>query len=100
MLSVSSTKHSFFQIPYILATKLPFTNGRIPAGLSHPKHHIKYYNVEDIATQKIYSQSLPNSGTEPWPAGNSIAFVEYECENAKLTCCVSCLLQHIEVYLS
>ncbi|KAL0582682.1 hypothetical protein ABG067_007346 [Albugo candida] len=77
-----------------------FTKNRIPVGLWPPKNHIKYHSLDDVAYDKIYSHFLSNSGTELWPAGNSIAFVEYECEASKQIDCVRCVLQHTEVYLS
>ncbi|CCI45553.1 unnamed protein product, partial [Albugo candida] len=77
-----------------------FTKNRIPVGLWPPKNHINYRNADGVASQRRYSHLLSNIGTELWPAVDTIAFVEYECENSKQIYCVSCLLQHTEVYLA
>ncbi|CCI11417.1 unnamed protein product [Albugo candida] len=77
-----------------------FTKNRIPVGLWPPKNYINFHNVDDVAFQKSYSRYFIDSGTEHRPASDSIAFVEYECEKSKQMHCVSCLLQHTEVYLS
>ncbi|CCI11549.1 unnamed protein product [Albugo candida] len=77
-----------------------FTKNRIPVGLWPPKNHGHYRNVNGVASQRSISHFLSNIGTELWPAGDTIAFVNYKCEKSKQMYCVSCLLQHTEVYLA
>ncbi|CCI49974.1 unnamed protein product [Albugo candida] len=55
----------------------------------------------DISSQAIYSAQLQSdSPTQIWSRYDNIAFVQYECEKAKQSDCVNCLLQHTEVFFA
>lgn len=78
-----------------------FTTKLIPVGIWPPKNYINsQIENREVSKTSCLLQHPFATDIQIWPKYNSIALVEYECVKAKHLNCVTCLLQHTEVFFA
>lgn len=78
-----------------------FNKEQIPVGVWPPQNHITFSTGGPVDVQmSCLWKTLSDSDTKLTPICTSITLVKYKCGKSKQVECVSCLLQHTEVYFA